>query len=68
MEVHVVLEHNPETGVWLAEALGVPGGYTQGATRDEALENIREVLRLLRSTQELMTPPHVELARVSVEA
>lgn len=66
MKWDVVLERNPQTGVWIAEVPGVPGGYAQGSDREEALRNIREVLELLRSTDGLPTPCHVELA--SVEA
>jgi len=62
----VVLERNPGTGMWIAEVPGVPGCYTQGSDREEALRNVREVLRLLRETDGLPAPPHVELA--SVEA
>ena len=50
VEFDVVLERNPTTGVWVAEAPGVPGCYTQGQTREEALKNIREALLLLRET------------------
>jgi predicted RNase H-like HicB family nuclease len=62
----VVLEQNPATQTWIAEAVGVPGCYTQGATRDEALANIKEALELVRATEGLPKPPVVEL--VSVEA
>lgn len=66
MKWDVVLEQNPTTKVWIAEAVGVPGGYTQGDSREQALANIREVLELIRETEGLPVPPHVEL--VSVEA
>lgn len=68
VEFDIVLEKNPETGVWIAEAPGVPGCYTQGESKEEALANIREVLELLRETHELSGPPHVEFARVRIEA
>ncbi|MHB8632746.1 MAG: type II toxin-antitoxin system HicB family antitoxin [Thermoplasmatota archaeon] len=66
MQWDVVLEVNPETGVWIAEAVGVAGCYTQGKSRAEALSNIREVIELVRETEGLPTQPHVEL--VSIEA
>lgn len=68
VEFDVVLEKNPDTDVWIAEAPGVPGCYTQGASRQEALDNIREVLTLLKETEGLAAPPHVEFAKVRVEA
>lgn len=68
VEFTVVLERNPGTGVWVAEVPGVPGCYTQGSSKEEALANIREALQLLKETRELKAPPHVEFARVRVEA
>jgi len=67
MKWDVALEQNAVTGMWIAEVLGVPGCYTQGKTRAQALKNIREVIQLLKETDGLpQAPPHVEL--VSVEA
>lgn len=66
MKVHVVLEQNPSTGTWIAEVVGVPGCYTQGATKREALANIAEAIELVKATDGLPAQPHVEL--VTVEA
>lgn len=68
VEFTVVLERNPQTGVWVAEVPGLPGCYTQGGSRDEVLANIREVLELLKQTQELSPPRHVEFTQVRIEA
>jgi predicted RNase H-like HicB family nuclease len=68
VEFDVILERNPSTGTWVAEVLGVPGSYTQGANRKEALANIREVLLLLKDTDGLPTNLRVEFAKVRVEA
>lgn len=68
VEFDVVLERNPETGVWIAEVPGVPGCYTQGSTRKEVLVNIREALELVRQTDGLPARLHVEFAKVRVEA
>ena len=35
-----------EDGVWIAECPSIPGCVSQGSTRDEALENIREAIAL----------------------
>ena len=33
-----------EDGVWVAECPAIPGCISQGGTRDEALQNIREAI------------------------
>jgi predicted RNase H-like HicB family nuclease len=33
-----------EDGVWIAECPSIPGCVSQGATREEALANIREAI------------------------
>ena len=35
-----------EDGVWIAECPSIPGCVSEGSTRDEALENIREAIAL----------------------
>jgi len=35
-----------ETGVWVAECPAIPGCISQGATKTEALKNIREAIAL----------------------
>jgi predicted RNase H-like HicB family nuclease len=35
-----------EDGVWVAEVPSIPGCVSQGATRDEALQNIEEAMAL----------------------
>lgn len=64
VEFDVVLERNPETGIWVAEAVGIPGAYSQGGTREEALESVREAIRLIKATDGLPARPHVELVRI----
>ncbi len=41
-----VILHPIEDGWWLAEVPSLPGCNTQGATREEALENIKEAIEL----------------------
>lgn len=33
-----------EDGIWIAECLALPGCVSQGATRDEAIANVREAI------------------------
>jgi predicted RNase H-like HicB family nuclease len=35
-----------EDGIWIARCLDVPGCVSEGATRDEALANIREAISM----------------------
>jgi predicted RNase H-like HicB family nuclease len=68
MELNVVLERNPTTGVWIAEIPGIAGCYTQGDTREEALRNIREALQLVIETDGIPQAPTVEFVKIHVEA
>ena len=42
-----------EDGFWVADCLSLPGCVSQGATRQEAIENIREAIRLYISVLEI---------------
>ena len=35
-----------EDGVWIAECPSIPGCVSQGKTKEEAVENVREAIRL----------------------
>jgi predicted RNase H-like HicB family nuclease len=68
MEFIVTLEQD-EDGVWIAECPAIPGCVSQGATRDEALENVREAIRLcLEVREELKMSGPREVRRVHVAA
>ncbi len=41
-----VLVYPGEDGYWIAEVPSLPGCISQGATRDEAVENIKEAIEL----------------------
>ena len=41
----VILEQD-EDGVWVSECPSIPGCISQGKTREEAIANIREAIRL----------------------
>jgi predicted RNase H-like HicB family nuclease len=40
----VILYPDPEDGGWVAEVPSLPGCLSQGDTREEALENIRDAI------------------------
>ncbi len=40
-----VLLYRDEDGYWVAECPSLPGCISQGKTKEEALENIREAIR-----------------------
>jgi predicted RNase H-like HicB family nuclease len=43
----VVIEHCPETRLYVGHVPGFPGAHSQGETIDELRENIREVIAML---------------------
>ena len=45
MTFNVAIDRD-EDGTWIIECPSIPGCVSQGDTRDEALENIREAIRL----------------------
>ena len=49
-----------EDGFWVADCLSLPGCVSQGATRQEAIENIREAIRLYISVMEVDRLPGPE--------
>jgi predicted RNase H-like HicB family nuclease len=58
-----------EDGFVIAECPALPGCITQGATKEEALANIREAIELsLESRKALGLPLEVDTAEVEVTA
>ncbi len=56
-----------EDGVWIAECPAIPGCVSQGATKEEALENIKEAIRLcLEVRAERGLPLTIETRQVEV--
>ena len=45
MKLIVALDRD-EDGVWIAECPSIPGCVSQGSTKEEALKNIKEAIRL----------------------
>ena len=66
MEFVITLEQD-EDGVWVAECPAIPGCVSQGATQDEAVDSIREAIRLcLEVREELKLPLTGEVRRIHV--
>jgi predicted RNase H-like HicB family nuclease len=68
MKFNVTIDRD-EDGVWVIECPSIPGCISQGKTKDEALENIKEAIRLcldVRSEQGL--PLTIETRQVEVAA
>jgi predicted RNase H-like HicB family nuclease len=44
---NVIVERDPETGIFVGSVPGWPGAHSQGATLDELQKNLREVIAML---------------------
>ena len=67
----VILEHNDEEGYYTATVPALPGCVTQGRTKEETLERVKEAIQgYLESLQKdgIPTPRDVELEEVAVPA
>jgi len=68
MKFSVTIDRD-EDGVWIAECPSIPGCVSQGATKDEALENIKEAIQLcLEVREEKGIPLTIETRQVEVNA
>lgn len=67
MEFDVFLERD-ETGAWIAEVPSLPGVYSQGDTKDEALANVKDAIQLYLDTEGKPPSRAVSIERVHVEA
>ncbi len=66
MEFPVTIDRD-EDGVWVVECPSIPGCVSQGQTKEEALENIREAIGLcLEVRAERGLPLTVEMRQVEV--
>ena len=45
MKFNISIERD-EDGVWITECPSIPGCVSQGTTREEAVENIKEAIKL----------------------
>lgn len=58
-----------EDGVWVVECPAIPGCVSQGTTKEEALENAKEAIKLcLEVRAERGLPLTVEIRQVEVMA
>ncbi len=70
MKYRVIIEKD-ENGIYIAEATNLPGCISQGSTRAEAIENIKEAIELylesLAAHDEPIPPPiSEEIIEVSI--
>lgn len=66
MQFDVLLEQD-EDGVWGVSVPALPGCFTQGDTREEALANAREAIALYLEDDDAVPIHHVEIVKVDVE-
>lgn len=67
MKFSVTIDRD-EDGVWVVECPAIPGCVSQGATREEALRNVEDAIRLcLEVRAEQGLPLTVETKQVEVK-
>ena len=68
MIFNVTLERD-EDGVWIVECPSIPGCVSQGETKNEALENIKDAIKLcLEVRAEKGLPLTIETRQIEVSA
>ncbi len=68
MIFNVTIERD-EDGVWITECPAIPGCVSQGVTKDEAIENIKDAIKIcLEVRAEKGLPLTVETRQVEVAA
>lgn len=68
MKFNITLERD-EDGVWISECPSIPGCVSQGKTKDEAIENIKDAIALcLEVRAEKGLPLTIETQQVEVAA
>jgi len=64
----LVLLEEEETGGYVAECPTLPGCISEGDTRDEAIENIKDAIRTsLETRKDLNIEPRVTAVEIEVE-
>ncbi len=68
MIFNITIERD-EDGVWITECPSIPGCVSQGVTKDEAIENIKDAIKIcLEVRAEKGLPLTVETRQVEVAA
>ncbi|MGI9165488.1 MAG: type II toxin-antitoxin system HicB family antitoxin [Pyrinomonadaceae bacterium] len=68
MKFNVTIDRD-EDGVWVVECPAIPGCVSQGATKEEALENVKEAIALcLEVRAEKGLPLTIETRQIEVAA
>ena len=68
MKLNVRL-YQDEVGIWIAEIPAIPGCGSDGQTREEALENVKDAAELcIAVRRDLDLPLNVETATIEVAA
>ena len=68
MKFNVTVDRD-EDGIWVVECPAIPGCVSQGVTKDEALENIKEAIALcLEVRAEKGMPLTIETRQIEVAA
>ncbi|NBC47735.1 MAG: DUF1902 domain-containing protein [Gammaproteobacteria bacterium] len=68
MKFSVTIDRD-EDGVWIAECPSIPGCVSQGVTKEEALESVKEAIQLcLEVRAEKGIPLTIETRQVEVAA
>ena len=68
MIFNVTIERD-EDGVWIIECPSIPGCVSQGATKDEAIENVKDAIKVcLEVRAEKGLPLTIETRQVEVAA
>jgi len=68
MIFNVTIERD-EDGVWITECPSIPGCVSQGETKDEAIENIKDAIKIcLEVRAEKGLPLTIETRQVEVAA
>lgn len=67
MKYTVILEPQ-EAGGYTVQCLELPGAISQGETKEEALENIKEAISLVLEvlSQEFVAPSNAEILKVEL--
>ncbi len=68
MIFNITIERD-EDGVWITECPAIPGCVSQGETKDEAIENIKDAIKIcLEVRAEKGLPLTIETRQVEVAA